>query len=125
MTKIECRFRALYRDCRVGFACRSDSRAPRSGTAPTGQSIGAARGGRECLEIDDLKSQISNLKSLAESCSRQIRGWADSLQNSDIAGQRKLNDKSLAACESKRRAESFLKQVDEVVRRQHAPQSVE
>src|SRR6185295_3510062 len=33
---------------------------------------------------EHLKSEISNLKSIAESCSRQIRGWADSLQNSDI-----------------------------------------
>src|SRR6266404_2670525 len=32
----------------------------------------------------DVKSQIANLKSIAESCSRQLRGWADSLQNSDI-----------------------------------------
>ncbi len=44
----------------------------------------------------DLKSQISDLRSKAESCSRQLRGWADSLQNSDIAGQRHLNDKSRA-----------------------------
>ena len=29
-----------------------------------------------------LKSEISNLKSTAENCSRQLRGWADSLQNS-------------------------------------------
>ena len=35
-----------------------------------------------------LKSEISNLKSLAESISRQLRGWADSLQNSDVRGQR-------------------------------------
>jgi hypothetical protein len=42
---------------------------------------------------DDLKSQISNLKSTAESCSRQLRAWADSLQNSDIQGQRHLNEK--------------------------------
>jgi len=42
---------------------------------------------------EDLKSQISNLKSTAESCSRQLRGWADSLQNSDIQGQRHLNEK--------------------------------
>ena len=41
-----------------------------------------------------LKSQISNLKSAAESCSRQLRAWADSLQNSDIEGQRRLNDKT-------------------------------
>jgi four helix bundle protein len=42
---------------------------------------------------EDLKFQISNLKSTAESCSRQLRGWADSLQNSDIQGQRHLNEK--------------------------------
>lgn len=41
----------------------------------------------------DLKSQISDLKSQAESCSRQLRAWADSLQNSDIRGQRHLNDR--------------------------------
>ena len=44
--------------------------------------------------LQDFKSQISNLKPLAESCSKQLRGWADSLQNSDIAGQRHLNDRS-------------------------------
>jgi four helix bundle protein len=36
----------------------------------------------------DLKSQISDLKSMAERCSRQLRGWAGSLQNSEIQGQR-------------------------------------
>jgi four helix bundle protein len=40
-----------------------------------------------------LKSQISDLKSVAESCSKQLRGWADSLQNSEIKGQRHLNDR--------------------------------
>ena len=30
---------------------------------------------------------------MAESCSRQLRAWADSLQNSDIQGQRHLNNK--------------------------------
>ena len=44
--------------------------------------------------LSDFKSQISNLKSNAESCSRQLRGWADYLQNSEIKGQRHLNDKS-------------------------------
>jgi len=53
---------------------------------------------------EDLKSQISNLKSLAESCSRQLRGWADSLQNSDLKGQRHLNDKSRQQDEQKKRA---------------------
>jgi four helix bundle protein len=39
---------------------------------------------------NDFKSEISNLKSIAESCSRQIRAWADHLQNSEIQGQRHL-----------------------------------
>lgn len=41
-----------------------------------------------------LKFQISNLKSSSEGCSRQLRAWADSLQNSDIEGPRRLNDKT-------------------------------
>jgi four helix bundle protein len=57
----------------------------------------------------DLKSQISNLKSLAESCSRQLRGWADSLQNSDIKGQRHLTDQSRRHDEQKKRADVFQK----------------
>src|SRR5262249_57970254 len=44
--------------------------------------------------FSNLKSQISNLRSLAEKISRQLRGWADSLQNSDIKGQRYLTDKT-------------------------------
>jgi four helix bundle protein len=58
-----------------------------------------------------LKSEISNLKSLAESCSRQIRGWADSLQNTGIKGQRHLNDQSRAAYEQKKRAAEFQRRV--------------
>lgn len=52
--------------------------------------------------LEDLKSQISNLKSLAESCSRQIRAWADHLQNSDIEGQRRLNDHTRASYQKKK-----------------------
>jgi four helix bundle protein len=44
--------------------------------------------------LKDFKPEIKNLKSLAESCSRQMRAWADSLQNSDIKGRRHLNDHS-------------------------------
>jgi len=44
--------------------------------------------------LANFKSEISDLIKLAESCSRQLRAWADSLQNSGIAGQRHLNDKS-------------------------------
>jgi four helix bundle protein len=58
-------------------------------------------------QISNPKSEISNLISLAESCSRQIRGWAESLQNSDIKGQRHLNDASRRAYQSRQRAAEF------------------
>lgn len=41
--------------------------------------------------LKDFKSEISNLIGAAESCSRQIRAWAEHLQNTDIKGQRHLN----------------------------------
>ena len=40
----------------------------------------------------DAKTAISNVIALAESCSRQLRGWAASLQTSPIKGQRHLNN---------------------------------
>lgn len=59
----------------------------------------------------NLRSQISDLKSIAESCSRQLRSWADHLQNSDIKGQRHLNEKSRAQYNSKKGAEEFEKEL--------------
>lgn len=50
---------------------------------------------------------ITRLKSLAESCSRQLRGWADSLQNSNIKGQRHLDARTRQDQEDQRRAEDF------------------
>jgi len=60
---------------------------------------------------DNFKSQISNLKSLAESCSRQLRGWADQLQNSEIKGQRHLTEKSKSQYHAKKDAEEFQQEL--------------
>lgn len=59
----------------------------------------------------NLKSQISNLRSLAESCSRQLRAWADSLQNSDFKGQRHLNDRVRKEAAGRQRATDFEKEL--------------
>lgn len=58
-----------------------------------------------------LKSGISNLKSLAASCSRQLRGWADSLQNSDIKGQRHLTARSRSESDQKQKAAALQKKL--------------
>jgi four helix bundle protein len=60
----------------------------------------------------ELKSPISKFKSQCESISRQIRGWANSLQNSDISGQRHLNDQSRRAYENRQRHEEYQKRMD-------------
>ena len=64
-------------------------------------------------------SEISNLKSLAESCSRQIRAWTDNLQNSDIKGQRHLTEQTRAQYESKQRAGEFQRQIAENLHKSH------
>jgi hypothetical protein len=63
-----------------------------------------------------LSSETLNLRSQAESCARQLRAWADSLQNSEIRGQRHLNDKSRQQFDSRRRAEAFKQKLDGILR---------
>ncbi len=58
-----------------------------------------------------MRFEIAKLKSIAESCSRQLRAWADSLQNSDIKGQRHLTVKTREADESRERAEALDKRL--------------
>ncbi len=59
--------------------------------------------------MNDFKSEISGLISIAESCSRQLRGWADSLQNSEIKGQRHLNRRTREQDEQTKKAKSLQK----------------
>lgn len=63
-----------------------------------------------------FKSQILNLKSFAESCSRQLRAWADSLQNSGIKGQRHLNEHTKDQWQKKQHAEESRKSFDQIMR---------
>jgi hypothetical protein len=54
---------------------------------------------------------FSNFKSIAESCSRQLRGWADYLQHSEIKGQRHLNDKTRRHYDAAKTAEEFQQEL--------------
>jgi four helix bundle protein len=61
-----------------------------------------------------IHAEISALLPLAESCSRQLRGWMDSLQNSEIKGPRHLNDATREEFMAKRRSDAFLKKLQEL-----------
>jgi four helix bundle protein len=56
----------------------------------------------------DLKSESSNLKLSAEGVSRQLRAWAQSLQDSSIKGPRYLTSKTKKAEESRRDRDAFI-----------------
>ncbi|MGA2632215.1 MAG: four helix bundle protein [Terriglobia bacterium] len=65
-------------------------------------------------EFADLKSEIADLKSQAESISRQLRAWADSLQESDIKGQRFLTDKARKSSRAARDRTEFLEKLRKI-----------
>lgn len=79
-------------------------------------------------QISNLKSQIADFKSVCEGVSRQIRGWANSLQNSEVKGPRHLNDKTRQAIEQRQQRDTFQKQLDalnEEARRKRETQHLE
>ncbi len=57
------------------------------------------------------EQQISKLRSSALSCSRQLRGWADSLQDSDIKGSRHLNETTRRRYEQQQKAAAMQKKL--------------
>jgi len=71
-------------------------------------------------EFTNLKSEISDLRSKAESISRQLRAWADSLQNTEIRGTRYLTNKSRRIDEQRRERDEFLNELAEI-RNRKAP----
>jgi hypothetical protein len=72
--------------------------------------------------LADLKSEISDLKSVAEGISRQLRAWADSLQSSQIKGQRYLTEKTRQAEKAARDRKEFLEKLRQI-REQHKKDS--
>jgi four helix bundle protein len=58
-----------------------------------------------------LRSEILNLRARAASISRQLHGWCDSLQNSNIKGHRYLTDKTRRLEKARRDREEFLEEL--------------
>lgn len=59
----------------------------------------------------NVKSESSNLTSLAESCARQLRARADSLQGTDIKGRRYLTEKCRRQHQQNQQAAAFQKEL--------------
>jgi prophage DNA circulation protein len=67
--------------------------------------------------FENLKSEISNLKSLAEEIARQLRGWAQHLQDSPIRGQRYRTSKTRRVDQARRDRDEFLQELDAMKRK--------
>ena len=65
-------------------------------------------------EFSDFKFEISDLKLKAESISRQLRAWADSLQNTGIRGTRYLTDQSRRIDKQRQEREEFLTELQQI-----------
>jgi len=72
---------------------------------------GSAGEARSLLSLVERLPTFSDLKSAAESISRQLRGWADSLQNSGIKGQRYLTEKTRRADKAAHDRQEFLERL--------------
>jgi four helix bundle protein len=64
-----------------------------------------------------LKSQISNLKLQAESIPKQLRSWADYLQNAEVKGQRHLSEKARREERQRREREEAKREREEELRK--------
>ena len=64
--------------------------------------------------FNSLRTEILDIRSRATSISKQLRGWCNSLQNTDIRGQRYITDKTKRAAIAKREREEFLRELAEM-----------
>ena len=61
-----------------------------------------------------VNKEIDLLKKRAESCSRQLKAWAQSLQDSNFKGERHVNQKTKRIDQAAREREEFLKELAEI-----------
>lgn len=69
---------------------------------------------RRAPGFEELRSELPDLIRRAESISRQLRAWADSLQNTDIRGQRYLTDSSRLREQRLRERNEFVKELEQI-----------
>ena len=68
----------------------------------------------------DLESGVLDLKSRAESISRQLGAWIRTLRDSELKGQRYVTEKTREVTRARHEREEFLKKLEEI-RKGNAP----
>ena len=65
-------------------------------------------------DFGNLKPQISDLITDSERISRQLYGWIESLKNSEISGQRHLDEKARTRYADKQEREAFIDELHRI-----------
>ena len=63
--------------------------------------------------FQSLSEETNALKKKAESCSRQLKAWAQSLQNSQFKGERHVNERTKRAARAAKERQEFLEELAE------------
>jgi four helix bundle protein len=64
--------------------------------------------------FSNFRSQIADLKRMAEGISKQLHDWIEQLKNSGITGQRHLNDKSRARAATQKDGANFIEELQRI-----------
>jgi four helix bundle protein len=64
--------------------------------------------------FSDGRSQITDLRNRCEKISKQLYGWTEQLKNSDIRGQRHLDEKKKAAYMNRKERDEFLEELSRI-----------
>ena len=64
--------------------------------------------------FNERAADLASIKAKAESCSRQLKAWAQSLQDSDMKGERHVNEKTRRADQAAREREEFLRELAKI-----------
>ena len=68
-------------------------------------------------DFDTFRTQIEKFRSIVESIARQIRGWTQSLQDTDIKGQRYLTQESRDQDEKEKSRQVFLDKIETLAKK--------
>jgi hypothetical protein len=66
------------------------------------------------LAFPDLESEILNLKSRAESISRQLGAWIRTLRDSEMRGQRFVTEKTRRPSRARQEHEEFVRKLEQI-----------
>ncbi|MHB1556826.1 MAG: four helix bundle protein [Isosphaeraceae bacterium] len=70
--------------------------------------------------LDEIATDVMELRRLTDAISRQLGGWVEAIKNSEHKGHRSQNDRTRATAQAVRRRDQFLEKVravqDEAVR---------